>query len=195
LSVFGDTIITEEIPITKSKRFKGRLYKIKDNYLQFWFRFLFSNLSYIESHEPKEIYDFYKTDMDTYFGYKFEDLIKKLFVSYEIPTKNKYNLFGRVWGKQPSKDLINNNKSTYEIDIVGIDHITKKNILFCEVKWKDNVNASTIANELMKKSKYVKWGINNRTEEFIIIARSFSNRINNSIFTCFDLKDIISFLK
>ena len=192
------SIITEEIPVTESKRFKGRLYKIKDNYLQFWFRYLFSDLSYVESHEPEEIYNFYKTDMDAYFGYKFEDLIKELFTNYELPTKNKYNLFGRVWGKMPLKYIVANNKSTYEIDIVGIDSITKKNILFCEVKWKDNVDASIIAKDLILKSKYIKWGIDNRSEEFIIIAKSYSNKISqvdDVKFTCFDLKDINTFLK
>jgi AAA+ ATPase superfamily predicted ATPase len=83
------SIIIEEIPITESKRFKGRLYKIKDNYLQFWFRYLFSDLSYIESHEPNEIFNFYKKDIEVYFGFKFEDVIKELFLSYQIPTKNK----------------------------------------------------------------------------------------------------------
>lgn len=192
------SLIVEEIPITQNKRFKGRLYKIKDNYLQFWFRYLFSDPSYIESHEPQETYLFYKSSIDAYFGYKFEDLVKEWFISWELPTKNKYNLFGRIWGKIPFKHILENSKSTYEIDIVGIDSITKKSILFCEVKWKDNVDSSRIAKELILKSKYVKWGIYERTEEFIIIAKSFSNKISqidNIKITCFDLKDINVFLK
>ncbi|MFA5745869.1 MAG: ATP-binding protein [archaeon] len=192
------SIIIEEIPITESKSFKGRLYKIKDNYLQFWFRYLFSDSSYIESHEPNEIYNFYKNDLDNYFGYKFEDLIKELFIGYQLPTKNKYNLFGRVWGKMPLKYITDKNKSTYEIDIVGVDSITKQNILFCEVKWQDKVNAKVVANELILKSKYVKWGLKDRCEEFIIIAKSFSSKIdqiNDIKITCLDLKDISTFLK
>lgn len=189
-------IITEEIPVTEKKSFKGRLYKIKDNYLQFWFRYLFSNMSFIESHSPKEIFDFYKTDIDLYFGLKFEDLIKEQFISSNIPTQNKYNLFGRVWGKIPIKYIVDKDKSSYEIDIVGINSITKKEILFCEVKWQDNVNAEKLAKELVQKSKYVKWGTKDRLEEYILVAKSFSNKINkldNKKITCLDLNDITRF--
>ena len=189
-------IIIEEIPITESRSFKGRLYKIKDNYLQFWFRYLFSDLSYIESHEPLEIFNFYKTDLDGYFGFKFEDLIKELFISTHISTLNKYNLFGRVWGKIPLKYTTDKDKSTYEIDIVGVNSITKQNILFCEVKWQEKVNSEKVARELIQKAKYVKWGLDNRLEEFIIIAKSFSNKIDkidDIKITCLDLKDISNF--
>jgi hypothetical protein len=189
-------IIIEEIPITESRSFKGRLYKIKDNYLQFWFRYLFSDLSYIESHEPLEIFNFYKTDLDGYFGFKFEDLIKELFISTHISTLNKYNLFGRVWGKIPLKYTTDKDKSTYEIDIVGLNSITKQNILFCEVKWQEKVNSEKVARELIQKAKYVKWGLDNRLEEFIIIAKSFSNKIDkidDIKITCLDLKDISNF--
>jgi len=189
-------IIIEEIPITENKSFKGRLYKIKDNYLQFWFRYLFSDLSFIESHEPKEIFDFYKTDLDSYFGFKFEDLIKELFISSTISTQNKYNLFGRVWGKIPLKYITDKDKSTFEIDIVGLNSITKKEILFCEVKWQEKVNAEKIAKELIQKSKFVKWGLSDRLEEYVVIAKSFSNKIDkidDIKITCLDLKDISNF--
>lgn len=189
-------IIIEEIPITENKSFKGRLYKIKDNYLQFWFRYLFSDLSFIESHSPKEIFDFYKVDLDSYFGLKFEDLIKELFISSDIPTKNKYNLFGRVWGKIPLKYITDKDKSSFEIDVVGINSITKKEILFCEVKWQDAVNAEKVAKDLIQKAKYVKWGTNNRVEEYIIIAKSFSkkiDKIDDINITCLDIKDISIF--
>ena len=149
-----------------------------------------------ELHSPKEIFDFYKVDLDSYFGLKFEDLIKELFISSDITTKNKYNLFGRVWGKIPLKYITDKDKSSFEIDVVGINSITKKEILFCEVKWQDAVNAENVAKDLIQKAKYVKWGTNNRVEEYIIIAKSFSKKIDkieDINITCLDIKDISIF--
>ncbi len=187
------SIIHEEIPITESKRFKGRLYKINDNFLQFWFRYLYSNISFIESHNPKDIYSYYEEDINKFFGCKFEDLIKELFINYDIATMYKYNSFGRMWGKLPKKYLVDKTKSTYEIDVVGINNMTKKNILFCEVKWKDNVNATKIAQELIAKSKFVKWGEKQRIEEFIVVAKSFFEKVkvvDGIPITCLDLNDL-----
>lgn len=191
------SIITEEIPITENKRFKGRLYKIKDNYLEFWFKYLFLNKSFIESHTPLDIYNFYEKDIDLFYGHKFEELIKDLFLSYKLPFSGKYTDFGRMWGAVPKKQKLNNDISTYEIDVVGIDKINKKNILFCEIKWSDNINANSIMSSLVEKAKYVKWGSKDRIEEYIIIARSFSKKIssfNNLSVKCFDLSDISKLL-
>jgi hypothetical protein len=103
-----------------------------------------------------------------------------------------------MWGKMPLKYIVDKNKSTFEIDLVGVDSITKQNILFCEVKWQDDVNAKAVAEMLIQKAKYVKWGLKNRLEEFIIVAKSFSNKIDqidNTKIACLDLNDLNSFLK
>ena len=59
-----------------------------------------------------------------------------------------------------------------EIDIVALNDDTNE-ILFCECKWQDDVNAGKILYGLKEKSKYVKWHDDNRKESFAIFAKSF----------------------
>lgn len=44
-------ILEREVPVTEENPEKSKkgLYKIKDNFILFWFRFVFPNLNYIES--------------------------------------------------------------------------------------------------------------------------------------------------
>lgn len=185
-------LIKEEIPVTEKRSFKGRLYKINDNYLEFFNRYLTSNLSFLESNNPQEIYNYYKEDINKYFGYKFEDLIKELFEGNYLSLSGKYSSFGRMWGKVSYKYNLSTDQKTYEIDIVGLDPVLK-NILFCEVKWKKDVNAEHIAKELISKSKYVSWNKEKRSQEFVIVAKSFFKKITSfedKKITCLDLNDI-----
>jgi AAA+ ATPase superfamily predicted ATPase len=44
-------IVEREVPVTEPNPEKSKkgLYKIKDNYLRFWFAFVYPNISFIES--------------------------------------------------------------------------------------------------------------------------------------------------
>lgn len=44
-------ILERRVPVTEenSEKSKRGLYKIKDNYLRFWFAFIYPNMSFIES--------------------------------------------------------------------------------------------------------------------------------------------------
>ena len=48
-------IIEREVPVTEEKPLTSKrgLYKIKDNYIKFWFTFIYPNMSYIESGNTK----------------------------------------------------------------------------------------------------------------------------------------------
>ena len=77
-----------------------------------------------------------------------------------------------------------------EIDIVAIDD-SKKEILFCECKWKEKVSAESVMKDLMEKSRSVNYERNK--EIFVVFAKSFKKKINefeNRKVYCFDLKDI-----
>lgn len=182
-------IIFEEIPVTKTKKFKKRIYKIKDNFLQFWFKFIYSDLSLIEFNSPKNIYKYYKKEINSYFGFKFEDLIKELFVEGIIKTKNKYFNFGRVWDKIPKKYSLDKNQS-YEIDLVGVNNENNKK-LFCEVKFKENINPYVVFKELYNKSNYIE--SKDDLKEFFIISKSFykkPKKIKGIEINCIDLNDL-----
>ena len=166
------TPVTEDI---KSK--KGRYY-IRDNFTRFWFRYIQPNLSAIE----EKIFDVstIKNDYPTYLGRVFEDIAIQYLIKLnrENKTPFKFNKIGGWWHKN------------IEIDIVALD---KRNILFGECKWQNNINAEKIAEELLEKSKYVQWYNDEREEYLVIFAKTFKKRINeykNRKVYCFDLKDM-----
>jgi hypothetical protein len=61
-------------------------------------------------------------------------------------------------------------------------------ILFSECKWQDNVNSQKIFEQLKEKTEHVNWNNDNRQENYVIFAKSFSKRTKQAL--CIDLKDI-----
>ncbi len=98
----------------------GRLqkYVIEDNFLNFWFRFIYKNRSAIEIGNFDHLKKIVKRDFETYSG----RLLEKYFLE-KLSLTYKYSQLGSYWER--------NNKN--EIDIVGVNEIDKK-LLVAEVK-------------------------------------------------------------
>ena len=178
-------IVAYELPLTQKPSKKGR-YVLKDNFFEFWFRFIYRNYSYYESEKFIYLKDLIEKQLSSFIGRKFENICKEL-------LSNKYLKIKRQWGKFKGEK----GKNTYEIDLVGIKEDTKE-ILFCECKWQHKVNADIIINELSKKAEYVDWFNDERNESYAVFAKSFSKKItlfNNKKVHCYDLKEIENFLK
>ena len=111
-------IITRLRPITAKENSRDIRYKIADEFLSFWFRFIYSNRSAVEI----ENYDFIRRivyrDFDTYSGTQLETLFKAIIIE-----SKQFNSIGSYW----------NNKGEDEIDIVAINDLDKE-ILIAEVK-------------------------------------------------------------
>jgi AAA+ ATPase superfamily predicted ATPase len=97
-------------------------YAIADNFLNFWFRFIYKYRSAIEAGNIEYIAQIVDRDYDTYSG----KILEKYFIE-TLKREKKYNLIGTHWEK--------NNEN--EIDIVAVNDMEKK-VLFCEVKRKAN---------------------------------------------------------
>lgn len=111
-------IIYKLRPITAKENSRDIRYEIADEFLSFWFRFIYSNRSAVEI----ENYDFIKRiidrDFDTYSGSQLEELFKAILAESKL-----FNNIGSYW----------DSKGEDEIDIVAIDDFNKK-ILIAEVK-------------------------------------------------------------
>lgn len=111
-------IITKLRPITAKDNSRDIRYKISDEFLSFWFRFIYSNRSAVEI----ENYDFIRRivyrDFDTYSGTQLEELFKAIIIE-----SKQFNNIGSYW----------NSKGEDEIDIVAINDLDKE-ILIAEVK-------------------------------------------------------------
>ncbi|GAB6045624.1 ATP-binding protein [Caminibacter profundus] len=121
-------------PITAKINSKLQKYEIEDNFLNFWFRFIYKYLSFIEAENFEALKQIIFRDFPTYQG-KF---LEKLFVE-KLKLTKQYTKIGRYWER--------GNKN--EIDIVAVDEINKK-LLIAEVKMnKKRANLK----ELILKSK------------------------------------------
>ena len=167
--------IERVVPLTENiKSRKGR-YFLKDNFLKFWFRFIYPNLSSIE--EATFDVSAIKKEYNTYLGFVFEDVCKELIK--ELRFFN-YTKLGKWWHKDK------------EIDILAINDSTK-HLLACECKWQHKINAEKIAKEIVEKLSYVDWHNKKRKESLAIFAKSFSKRITSyegrKVY-CYDLRDL-----
>jgi len=155
-------ILEREVPITEDNPGKSKrgLYKIKDNFMLFWFKFIFPNLSYIESgHEELAMEKIHQNLVDNHISYVYEDIcIEKM---WELNAEGKWSFHfdraGRWW-----------NGNT-EIDIIALDSVGN-NIIFGECKyWKNKVGADVLT-VLEEKAMSVEWKAGNYNSYFVIFS-------------------------
>ena len=173
-------IVERLVPIFSKRKEKKGIYRIKDNYFNFWFRFVSPYQGDIESYSIQQpIYNF-KKNFNTYLGFIFENIILDL-----LKRKNIIPLLFTKLGKWWYKDK--------EIDIIALNDQTKE-ILFCECKWSDNVDAEKITKDLIEnKIPHVNWHNEERKEYIAIFAKSFKRKIEEfegRRVYCWDLSDL-----
>jgi hypothetical protein len=151
-------ILEKQVPITESNPEKSKkgLYFIKDNFLQFWFRFVFPYQSYLEIDNLAFVENKIRNELVYHVAHVFETLSIKMM--YELKLPFILDKCGRWWDK--------NN----EIDLIGVSSYNE--IIFGECKWSDNQVGLSVLRELQQKSKEVKWGSQNRKEFFILFSKS-----------------------
>jgi len=126
-------IIRPVKPINAKVGSKLQKYEIVDNFLNFWFRFIYKYQSYIEAENFEALKKIVNRDFNTYKG-KF---LEKLFIEL-LKNQKQWSKIGSYWER--------GNKN--EIDIVAIDEENQK-IFIAEVKL-DKRRANK--NELILKS-------------------------------------------
>lgn len=151
---------------------KKGIYKIKDNFFDFWFNFVDKNRTLIENRD----YTLQKDRLNKFFGKRFEMFIRNNFNKF---FKN-YNKVSNYWDKES------------EIDIVALNDVDKS-LIIGECKWEENVSAFGILKELSNKKINLNIDREKIKEHYAIFAKSFSRKINEfegkKVF-CLDLKDI-----
>jgi len=112
------SIIKSIKPLGAKPNSKVQKYEIVDNFLSFWFRFIYKYQSLIEAGNFSRLKEIINRDFSTYKGKFLEKLYIEIF-----KLSGKYTQIGNYWER--------GNKN--EIDIVLVDDLNKE-IIFCEVK-------------------------------------------------------------
>ena len=157
-------ILEREVPITEENPEKSKkgLYKIKDNYLRFWFAFVYPNMSFIESGHSRIVMNKIRTSLvKNHIAFVYEDVCKERMWDLNAESAWPFNFtkIGRYWD---SKD---------EIDIVALDP-EGKNLILGECKyWADPVGVSVLR-DLEAKTDSVAWERNNRKVWYVLFSAS-----------------------
>ncbi|MEW6103250.1 MAG: ATP-binding protein [bacterium] len=147
LSILQDLqIVTKEVPVTEKVPQKSRkgLYRIEDNFFNFWFRFIFRNRDLLEEGKKKEVLKMVKRGIGEILSRNYEKI--SLETLKEAVSKRKlpiyFTRYGRWWEKGE------------EIDIVAVNQEQNK-ILFGEVKWSNRPVGTNIYKDLKQKAQKV----------------------------------------
>ena len=155
-------ILEREVPVTEDSPEKSKkgLYKIKDNYLRFWFAFVYPNMSFIESGHGRIVMDkIRKSLVRNHIAFVYEDICRERM--WEINAEG-------VWPFYFSK-LERYWDSKEEIDIAAIDP-DGKNLILGECKyWQEPVGVSVLR-ELEAKAKTVSWEKEKRKTWFVLFS-------------------------
>ncbi|MDI6654618.1 MAG: ATP-binding protein [Candidatus Hydrothermarchaeota archaeon] len=181
LSILNDLQLVYRIaPITEGYKSRKGMYFLSDNMFDFWFRFVNPYTEEIEEGKAKTIVKNYvKPYFNQYCGKHFENIVQDVLGEIDIL---KFTRIGKWWHRDK------------EIDIIALNENTKE-IMFCECKWQENVDALEVLVRLREKAKYVDWHRKKRKERYAIFAKSFSRRAEGNDVLSFNLRDLETALR
>jgi len=147
-------LIEKQKPVTASRKSKKTIYKIKDNYIKFWFQNIAPRKSDIEEDSEKALKDIQK-DLKHQVAETFEQISREL-----IKKQTDYTKTGCWWDKEN------------EIDIVALNE-KEKRILFGECKWTKEKVGTKLLKDLEDKSEKVRWlNKESREEEYALFSKN-----------------------
>ena len=156
-------ILEREVPVTEESPEKSRrgLYRIKDNFIEFWFRFVLPNKSFIESgHTDLAMSKIRANFIDGHVAYVYEDVCRERLwgLNAEGAWPFTFSKAGRWWDNRGD-----------EIDVVAIDP-DGSNVVLGECKyWKGEVGVNVLR-KLEEKASLVDWRKGNRKEWFVLFS-------------------------
>lgn len=98
-------------PIFASERSRGVRYQLNDNFLQFWFRFIYPNLDLVESHRSDLLLEIVEQGYSVHSGFVLERYFQQ-----RIREEERFSLIGNWW----------DSKGENEIDIVAVNRMERK---------------------------------------------------------------------
>ena len=163
-------ILEREVPVTEDNPEKSKkgLYKIKDNYIRFWFAFVYPNISFIEAGNSSIVLEKIKNNfIDNHVSYVYEDVgMEKMWqLNADKVWPFYFSKVGRYWN------------SKTEIDICALDP-EGKNMIVGECKyWKDKMGVNVLK-ALENKAVDIDWNKNNRKVWYVLCsANGYSDEL------------------
>lgn len=181
-------LVERVVPVTESQPHKSRrgIYRLKDNFLRFWFRFVLPNRSQLERGAKEMVFDtIIRPELDVFTSTVFEQACRQYFwrngLNGKLPFQPKQ--VGGWW------------HANQEVDIVLFnDSYT----MLVECKWSQRPVGVDILEQLEGKSKALLKEMNGRTVLFGLCSRSgFTEQMvelatNRKDVILYDWKDMVN---
>jgi AAA+ ATPase superfamily predicted ATPase len=146
-------LIKREKPVTASKNSKRSIYRIEDNFLNFWFKNIAPRKSMIEQNPGKALENI-KKDLKHQTAETFEQVSREL-----LGKTTDYPEIGRWWYREQ------------EIDIAAINS-EEDRLLLGECKWTSSKTGEKVFQELKQKAEKVRWRQKDRKLEYRLFSKS-----------------------
>ena len=137
-------LVEREVPVTERNPEKSRrgLYRIKDNFCQFWFRFVYPFMSYLEMENTAPVIEKIRRSFaDNHLSFVYERVCREL--TKEMAAGGLFGdgivKIGRWWD------------SKNEIDIVGVDKDSNP-VVFGECKYREKPMGMALLKDLQRSA-------------------------------------------
>jgi len=161
-------ILEREVPVTENNPEKSKmsLYQIKDNFLRFWFRFVYPERGRLELGQTDYVLEKIKANfVDNHVAYIYETVCCSELWRLALAGELRFNKLGRWWNSQE------------EIDIVALDN-SGEDIVFAECKYRIQPTDVDVFYDLLRKKEFVPWKKETRLEKFVLFSISgFTDRL------------------
>ncbi len=162
LAILQDLRLVERrVPVTEPQPDKSRrgIYRLRDPFLGFWFRFVAPHLSTLESGHTAPIARLVETELSTFAGPVFEDLCRDWVAEQAISDNLRFlpERIGAWWDGREEIDLM----------AIGADAV-----LFGECKWTGRPVGVNVLDDLKRKTHLLIPSLGGRSVRFALFARS-----------------------
>lgn len=172
-------VIERRFPVTEGPRSRKSRYFISDQFVRFWFRYIFPHRDRIESERYQILNKKILLDLPNFVSWEFEQLVRSM-------VSDRFTKVGPWWNRRGD-----------EIDLVAFDD-TKKLVLFGEIKWTSRKVGWKSVRDLIEKADLVPKP-ESCNQKYLFVSKSgFSDRCIDQMdqdgIIHWDLKDIESFI-
>lgn len=155
-------ILEREVPVTEGNPEKSKkgLYQIQDNFLRFWFQFIYPYMSYIEmGHTDVVLRYFQQHFIDRQVGFTYEKICQEKLWTLSAAGKlpGLLEKVGRWWDNQ------------HEIDVAGISEQDRLLVLGECKFWKGPVGLNVLQ-ALEEKAAFVNWQKGQRHTVYLLFS-------------------------
>ncbi|WP_136601254.1 ATP-binding protein [Salinigranum halophilum] len=148
-------LVERETPVTDPD---GRgVYRLTDQYLRFWFRYVLPNRGSLEQGHTTPVRDAIVDSLPTHVSWTFEDVCRQAVRTPAFPVT--CSRVGRWWYGED------------EIDIVGVDEGTET-LLLGECKWTAEPISPPVLSSLEALESEVRWRGDDRTVVYALFAKN-----------------------